>query len=98
MVMGKCSKSLPSKQLANIIVFVKNEKKGKTKMKLKEVFIALAITAVLFGLLMYATSAKVWYAGEHTAECDGSADCGCYEKLLEMDRENAETITRSSKR
>lgn len=40
----------------------------------------------MFALAMYATSAEVWYAGEHTAGCDGSQECGCYKKLIEMER------------
>lgn len=52
----------------------------------------------MFAAFMYATSPEVWYAGQHTAGCDGSQECGCYKKLLELDRINAETNTRSSKR
>ena len=52
----------------------------------KELFVGIVATiifAVLFTLaIFYATSAEVWYAGEHTAGCDNSEDCGCYEKLI----------------
>ena len=51
----------------------------------KELFVGIIATivfAVIFTLaIFYATSAKVWYAGEHTIGCDNSEDCGCYEKL-----------------
>jgi hypothetical protein len=43
----------------------------------------------MFCLMMYATSAEVWYAGEHTAGCDGSQECGCYKKLVSLDRKRA---------
>ena len=49
---------------------------------LSKVAAVLCGSAVLFGLLMYATSAEVWHAGEHAAGCDGSADCGCCERLI----------------
>lgn len=52
----------------------------------------------MFAAVMYATSAEVWYAGEHTEGCDGSQKCGCYKKLLELDRKNAERNFRSGKR
>lgn len=65
---------------------------------LSKVAAVLCGSAVLFGLLMYATSAEAWHAGEHLEGCNGSQDCGCYEKLLEMDRKTAETTTRNRKR
>ena len=56
------------------------------KEKIKELLIgtiATIIFAVLFTLaIFYATSAEVWYASKHTAGCDNSDDCGCYEKLV----------------
>ena len=55
-------------------------------MKLKDVLLGtvfvIVVFAILFCFLWYATSAEVWYYGEHTAECDNSEDCGCYEKLV----------------
>lgn len=42
----------------------------------------------MFAAVMHATSAEVWYAGEHTEGCDGSLNCGCYKKLLELDKAN----------
>jgi hypothetical protein len=42
----------------------------------------------MFAAIMHATSAEVWYAGEHTEGCNGSLDCGCYKKLLELDKAN----------
>lgn len=52
----------------------------------------------MFAAVMYATSAKVWYAGKHTEGCDGSRKCGCYKKLLKLDRKNAERNFRKGKR
>ena len=51
----------------------------------------------MFAAVMHATSAEVWYAGEHTEGCDGSQNCGCYKKLLEMDKANIQS-SRSGKR
>ena len=51
----------------------------------------------MFALAMYATFAEVLYAGEHTAGCDGSQDCGCYKKLLAQDAARVQN-TRSGKR
>lgn len=59
----------------------------------KNVGAVLAWSLVVCGVfagVMYATSAEVWYAGEHTSGCDGSQDCGCYKKLLAQDRKRAE--------
>ncbi|MBR1951465.1 MAG: hypothetical protein IKA32_02755 [Lentisphaeria bacterium] len=41
--------------------------------------------ALFFGMVWYGTSAEVWYAGEHTAGCDGTEHCGCYERLVSGD-------------
>lgn len=41
----------------------------------------IVFMAVFVGAFLYATSAKVWYAGEHTAGCNGTDNCGCYERL-----------------
>lgn len=41
--------------------------------------------ALVFAVFMYATLAEIWYAGEHIAGCDGSQECGYYEKLLAQD-------------
>ena len=43
---------------------------------------AVLLFAVEFALVWYCTSPDVWHAGEHTADCDGSGSCGCYEKLV----------------
>jgi hypothetical protein len=51
----------------------------------------------MFAAIWYATSAEVWHAGEHTADCDGSGSCGCYKKLLELDKANIQNL-RSGKR
>ena len=52
----------------------------------------VAIYVLLFLLLLYGTSAECWYAGEHTEGCNGADNCGCYEKLLEMDRQKSEQL------
>lgn len=59
-------------------------------MKIKD-FILGVIATVVFAVIMscclyHCTSAEYWYAGEHTEWCNGSNDCGCYEKLVKMDR------------
>lgn len=43
---------------------------------------AVIFTAAFVGAIFYATSAKVWHAGEHTAGCNGTDNCGCYERLV----------------
>jgi hypothetical protein len=70
----------------------------KTLSNIGAVLLGSLVMIGMFAAVMYATSAEVWYAGEHTKGCDGSQDCGCYEKLLEMDRNKYDTITKSSKR
>lgn len=46
---------------------------------------AVVFVAVIVWAILYATSAEVWYAGEHTAGCDGTDSCGCYERLTEAE-------------
>lgn len=41
----------------------------------------VAFAAAIIWAIFYGTSAEVWYAGEHTAGCDMTEDCGCYERL-----------------
>lgn len=65
---------------------------------LRGLLVLVIFLAVMFAAIWYATSAEVWYAGEHIKSCDGSQDCGCYKKLLELDRKNAECNPRSGKR
>lgn len=50
--------------------------------------IVMSIAAV--ACTHYATSSKAWYAGSHTESCNGDDDCGCYEKLIQMNRERDE--------
>lgn len=57
-------------------------------------FIVGVIATIIFAVIMggciwYGTSPEVWYAGEHTEGCDGTDNCGCYEKLIQMDRERS---------
>lgn len=47
----------------------------------------IIFAALFFGCLLYGTSAKVWYAGEHTVGCDGTDDCGCYERLINSEKD-----------
>lgn len=49
----------------------------------------VVISIVAVGCVHYATSPETWYAGSHTEGCNGTNDCGCYEKLIQMDREGA---------
>ena len=70
----------------------------KALSKVGAVLMGSLVVVGMFAAVMHATSAKVWYAGEHTEGCDGSQDCGCYEKLLELDRQNAESNSKSDKR
>ena len=49
--------------------------------------IVMSIAAVVF--IHYATSPEAWYAEIHTEGCNGDNNCGCYEKLIQMDREGA---------
>lgn len=53
------------------------------------VIVTIAFTAIIGGCLYHATSPEVWYAGMHTEGCDGTDNCGCYEKLIQMDKERA---------
>lgn len=55
------------------------------------VLIGLLVAWSFKALMDYVTSPEYWYAGMHTDGCDGSDNCGCYEKLLEMDRERAKS-------
>ena len=55
-----------------------------------EIFAAI-IVSIVFSLLiilaiLWATAPEQWYAGMHTQGGDGTDDCGCYEKLLEHDK------------
>lgn len=44
--------------------------------------LAVILFAALFvGAFLYATSAEAWYAGQHAAGCNGTDNCGCYERL-----------------
>lgn len=47
----------------------------------------IVLSLVMGGCLYHCTSAECWYAGEHTDGCDGTDNCGCHEKLIQMDRE-----------
>ena len=53
-------------------------------------FLINALAAAILGIALmaaiwYGTSAEVWYAGEHTHGCNGTDNCGCYERLVNGD-------------
>ena len=56
---------------------------GKKALK-KALFMALLAIATV-SMVMYATSAEVWYAGEHTASCNGADNCGCTAELVKLE-------------
>ena len=41
---------------------------------MKGFVVCVLLVALMFAVFLHATSEKVWYAGEHTAGCDGSQD------------------------
>ena len=49
----------------------------------------ITLSLIAVGCVHYATSPETWYAGSHTEGCNGTNDCGCYKKLIQMDRERA---------
>lgn len=49
----------------------------------------ITLSLVAVACTHYATSPEVWYTGEHTKGCNGTDNCGCYEKLIQMDKERA---------
>ena len=55
---------------------------------ISSIIAGVLFAALLFGAVLYGTSAEVWYAGEHTVGCNGTDNCGCYERLQsgEIDR------------
>lgn len=55
------------------------------KKALREAAFMFLLAAVTAGVVLYATSAKVWYAGEHTADCNGSDNCGCCYSIMSME-------------
>ena len=56
------------------------------KENIASILVSLLIGIALAAFLTYATSAKVWYADEHTANCNNTQKYGCYEKLLAADK------------
>lgn len=45
------------------------------------------MSVLLFVAFLWATAPEQWYAGSHIESCDGSANCGCKEKLIAMEKE-----------
>jgi hypothetical protein len=58
---------------------------GKMKKALREAAFMFLLAAVTAGVVLYATSAKVWYAGEHTADCNRGDNCGCCYSITSME-------------
>lgn len=57
-------------------------------------FLLVTIAVIVMSIIAvacthYATSSKAWCAGSHTEGCNGTNDCGCYEKLIKADKERA---------
>jgi hypothetical protein len=51
------------------------------KKALKELLFMALLAVATVSMVMYATSSEVWYAGEHTADCNRTDSCGCFEYL-----------------
>lgn len=49
----------------------------------------ITLSLIAVGCVHYATSPEVWYAGKHIKSCNGTDNCGCYEKLIKADKERA---------
>lgn len=50
----------------------------------------IVIALVMGGCIWYGTSAEVWYAGMHDAECENALHgekCHCYERFLEREKD-----------
>jgi hypothetical protein len=66
-------------------------------MNKKEWLLWVAVNVVLLavdvGVMAWATEPEQWYSGMHVEGCAGYDTCGCYEKLLEMDRERAKSTS-----
>ena len=62
---------------------------NKVKDFLLGALLVIVLSVVMGGCLYHCTSAEYWYAGMHTEGCDGTDNCGCYEKLIQMDKERA---------
>jgi hypothetical protein len=45
-------------------------------------FAFIIFLVICFLILLWVTSPKQWYAGQHTKGCNGTKNCGCYEKLV----------------
>lgn len=52
----------------------------KAKERLAAIAGATMLGVILWVGFVYGTSAEVWNAGEHTAGCDGTQNCECYER------------------
>ena len=45
--------------------------------------------AAWVGILHGITSPEYWHAGEHTAGCNGTDECGCFDRLMEAEKKNS---------
>ena len=57
-------------------------------------FLLVTIAVIVMSIVAvacthYVTSPEAWYAGSHTEGCNGTTDCGCYDKLIKADKERA---------
>ena len=48
---------------------------------------SIIICILLFLVFLWATAPEQWYANMHTEGCNGTNNCGCYEKLIELDKQ-----------
>ena len=55
------------------------------KKALKEALFMALLAIATVSMVMYATSAEVWYAGEHIASCNGADNCGCCYSIMSME-------------
>ena len=62
-----------------------------------DIVVGAVLVAVAAAALSWATEPEQWYAGMHTEGCDFSEDCGCYEKLLALEKEKARKLQEQKK-
>ena len=55
------------------------------KKALKELLFMVLLAIATVSMVMYATSAEVWYAGEHIASCNRADNCNCTAELIKME-------------
>ena len=55
------------------------------KKALRELLFMALLAIATVSMVMYATSAEAWYAGEHAASCNGADNCGCTAELVKLE-------------